>query len=512
MAVAFAVGLAVVGPSIAAGQSSQTTTETPSKPGEAPSDAPDRRPGERPLDQQAPTPPERPFIDRPATPTERVLPAPAVTPRPTDVPPAPPGPTIPSVAAPPVVASPAALGVVPTAVFEVHPSIGLSEEYSDNFLQRNEDRQSNFRTTLTPGFTLLINSPLTKGVIAYSFGLAHDSSASGDFGHFHSLLGSVTWEATPLLSLTLSDAFTRSDEPSQADRLSLRRERSTFVSNRFAAEATYRLRGLSVRPYYSNSIFSDQEETGQETVSHTLGTMVTVPLYTTNSLTGGYEYLRSTTSDTSDVTGHRLTAAVSRLLNPRTTVGLAAGLTMRDESEEAGQGDRFKIWNLSLFASRTLTGRLTLDTSLGVSMLTTDEGNRGDFGPSLSTASTLAYRFGRITAILGVDKGFSETFESGENFGVVDTEGVTGRFSYAFSPALSTSLGAFYRKNDFTGVAGGAEDGTETSWGANASVALRLRSWLDVGLLYSYTDRRDDRSEADTFTENRIQAFLRAAF
>jgi len=38
------------------------------------------------------------------------------------------------------------------ATFEFHPTLRLSEEYSDNFFQATSHSQSNFRSTLGPGF------------------------------------------------------------------------------------------------------------------------------------------------------------------------------------------------------------------------------------------------------------------------------------------------------------------------------------------------------------------------
>ncbi|MGH7391419.1 MAG: hypothetical protein ACREM3_18460, partial [Candidatus Rokuibacteriota bacterium] len=447
------------------------------------------KPTERPQERPA-TPAEPPLIERPLSPTERVLPAPPLPPRSTieapSGPPVAPGPTVPSVAVPAIAPGAAGLGLPATAVFEIHPGATVSGEYSDNFFQTSGDRRDNFRTTLSPGLTLFINSPVTKGTIAGTFSLAHDTTNS-DISVFYSLFGSVVWDATPVLSLSLSDSLTRSDESSQADRLSLRRERNTFTSNVFSAAAVYRLRSLELRPYYTLSTFF--EEGGDDTISHTVGATASLAFYSTNTLSLGYAYLDSTSSDASDVKGHQVTAALSRQLSRLFTAGVSAGLALRDESgATSGLGDRFQIWNGSLFGSYTSI-RFALDASIGYSVLAADDGATYS---GVSTASTLTYRFGRVTAILGVDSGYSETFTLGENFGVVPTTGATASLSYSFSPALSAAAGAFYRRNDLLGVIATEEDDRrEETWGATASVSFRLRSWLDLGLNYTYTDRKD---------------------
>ncbi len=456
------------------------------------------------------------MIEPPINPTERVIPAPPVPPRSTietpTGPPVAPGLTVPSVATPQLLLpGSAGAGLPPAAIFEFHPSVTLSEEYSDNFNLTHDNRTDNLRSTISPGLTLFINNPFTKGTITSSFSLTEDTSTS-DFSQFYSVAGRVVWEATPLLTLSLSDSLTHSDEPSQADRLGLRRVRETFTSNQFSTDLAYRFQSLEVRPYYRLSTFF--QDSGQNTVTNTAGTSASMALYETNTVTAGYAYGSSTTSDASDVTTHQFNVALSRQLSTQATAGIAGSLGLFHETGGGSPDQRFKIWNVSLFNSYTLTNRLTWDGSIGVSILT-PEGGGSRSGPS--TATTLSYRFAGVTAILGVDAGYSATFEAGQDFGIVKTEGVTTSVSYAFSPALSASLGAYYRHNETTGFGGagtpGANQGQkEKNWGATASISLQLQSWLNLGIQYIYTNSTDESSEGNSFTENRVQASLRAAF
>ena len=65
--------------------------------------------------------------------------------------------------------------------------------------------------------------------------------------YFHSVLGQVSWQATPRLRFTVADAFTHNDQPPEADSLGLRRERATFTSNAFSLSADYLLDRVATR-------------------------------------------------------------------------------------------------------------------------------------------------------------------------------------------------------------------------------------------------------------------------
>jgi hypothetical protein len=414
------------------------------------------------------------------------------------------------------------LAVPPTATFQLQALIILSEEYTDNFNLTESDKQSNFRTSLSPGFRLLINSPFTKGVVAYTFAPSYDT-ATEDTQFFHSLLGQVTWEATPLWRITLADALTRSDQASEADRLGLRQQRETFTSNTLSLSSEYLLGTIITRQFYRFSIFGDDD--AEQTRSHTVGLNATVPLYVTNSLTGGYEYLNSSTDERNgdqparfgdrrtsfgdDITGHRLNATFTRQVTTLRSMGLTSSYAFRTVS---GQEDSdFQLWNTSVFMNHTLPGRLTLRGSVGVSGL---HGESGSVGPNVSTATSLGYQFARLMLTLGFDRGFSETFTDGENFGVVETESVTGAVTYQFTPSLSAALNGFFRRNRFTDVSG-ESNGSDRfeNWGGTLAVSWRIWRSLLFDLSYSYIKQNgQDSSDTNSYAENRVRAGVSLSF
>jgi hypothetical protein len=400
------------------------------------------------------------------------------------------------------------------SVFVFQPSVSLSEEYTDNFDLTKTNKHSNFRTAIAPTLLFSLDSGPTKGIIAYTFTANHDSFQD-DMLYFHSVLSQISWQATPRLRFTVADAFTHNDEPTQADSLNLRRQRTTFTSNALSLNADYQIDRVETRTYYRWNIFSDTG--GSDTDTQAVGATALIPLYTENTLTLGYEYLTSHTSassgDTSqgnnqtfvgsqDVSGHQFTAAVGRKFNPLLTGGISGSYAFRDVSGAATNSGNFQLWNASLFATYG-TRPFTVTGKVGLTGLSSD--SAGSRGPDLALFTTASYAFARTVVSLALEHGFSETFEAGQNFGVVETTGATATLSYAFTTRTSATLSGYYRKTETTGIGGGEsinggpnigsnKSDVNEGVGANVTFTIGLARWLNLTLSYTYTQRFDNNT------------------
>ena len=394
-----------------------------------------------------------------------------------------------------------------TALFEFHPSFTLFEEYTDNFFRSARDRQTNWRTGAGANLTTYINGAFTKGTIATSFSASHDTIADTETNLFPSILGRIEWEATPRLSFAVTDTLTRSDEPARADRLGLRQQRNEFTSNVFEAEANWTIDQFRTREYYRLATF--QESGGNDTTSHALGASASTRIGASNTGALSYEYLDSkTTGSSRDSTthGHQLTASFSRQLTPFTNAGVSGGYNYRTFTDR-GTEDNFQTFNVSLFNNYVIPGRWSLAGNVGFSRILDDRGRTFD---SVSTTSTFTYSFARALLTLSLDRGFSETFTLGEDFGVVETQGVTASLSYPFTPLISGYGSVYYRDNKSTGIGGGRSDFNAETYGGQLSLSYRLLSWLTLALEYAYSHEK--AADGSKIIENRGRASLTAGF
>ncbi len=166
----------------------------------------------------------------PVAPTQEVPtgPPPAVPPEvpppPTEFQPPPPSlqfPLLPSVelgpATPETPLKPIPLGLAPPFQpegkwFALQLSLGVEEVFTDNAFQTNTNRQSEWSTRVTPGFSLGIDRPVAKLNLAYfpSFFISNNGVQDNAIDQFLALQGS--WQASPYVRLDLSDALTYSSQ------------------------------------------------------------------------------------------------------------------------------------------------------------------------------------------------------------------------------------------------------------------------------------------------------------
>jgi hypothetical protein len=422
----------------------------------------------------------------------------------------PPSPTIPS--GPTVILpTPPSDAARPRRLFEFHPTLGVREEYSDNFLRSERNPQANFRSMVSPGLQVLLDNGHLTGSAAYTLSAFYDTQPS-EPGLHHTLAALLAWQATPRLRLSLAEAFLESDDPARADSLELEQARRKFTSNRLSLTADYSLGTIETQAYYRRSDFTRETATTQ---SNIFGLGATASLGRIHTVTAGYEYLVSDTTsstttavpaaDGSTLTGHRVTASFSRDLTATTTAGISGAYAIRDQ-EAGNRSTSFTLRSISLFSNYILADRLILLSDIGVAQLS-DDSSSGD--PFLTSTSKVSYWLGPATLRLGIVRGFAETFGQGQDFGVVKTSGYTGSVLYRFTPLLSGEISGSYRENDFTGVGGATGRGTNTVYTAGISITYQIARWL-TGTLEAVHTHNQSSTGQNSFSENRVRASLNA--
>ena len=379
--------------------------------------------------------------------------------------------------------------------------MGLSEQYSDNFFLTAANKTSNFRTTLSPGLLVGINGPKTRGTLLTSLNVAQDSTDSfGDFSFFPSLSTAVRHDFNPRLSVSLVDTFTRSDEPALSNQFGLQQQRQTFASNTLTLSADWLLDLVATQGYVQLLTFSG----GTDTIAEMAGANVSVPLGPLVTARAGYEFSHTDTSGTDSIesTGNLVWASIGRKLGPFNTIGAWTSYSLQSF-------DSTRIWNLSLFGTYDLPGRLSFSGSLGVSVLSSDNGGTR---PVMTTNTTASYRFAKAVIAVAFYQDYNQTFLVGQNFGVTLTRSYTASFGYALTPFIDTLLRANYNQNEFTGVGNTQSSPNANTISAEASLIWRLRPWLTMVLDYTYTRYSSVASSGVAAPVNQATISLAASF
>jgi hypothetical protein len=408
-------------------------------------------------------------------------------------------------------------GTVPGATFEYHSSLTLSEEYNDNFnvTTSSQGKQSNWRTTLSPGSTILFNGAKTHGSITASTGLTYDSSTSTDsYNVYPNLSASVQHQFTPRLSLTLTDTFNRNDNPTTVDSSGLRQQRQTYISNTFGASVNWLIDLLQTQYYYRNSYFSNTgtnnttsssqgnstpntNQGDSTTTSQIFGLSASTRLGALNTVTAGYEYSISEPNGNQGSTsyGNLFTASLSHQLGTYASAGIQGSYATQTL-------DDVKIWNGSVFGTYGLPSGFSFSGSVGYSIVDSDVvSNQSGW----SGNGQVTYAHARGSMGLGVFQDYRTTYQggqlgqspvdlSGQNFGIVQTTGVTANFSYRLGPIINSFMNASYIRNSNTGIGNDKSSPNQDYFTVTGGLTWPMLRWLSMSLLgshvqYNHPDR-----------------------
>ena len=229
-----------------------------------------------------------------------------------------------------------------------------------------------------------------------------------------------------------------------------------------------------------------------DTIAHVIGTSGSMPLGPSNTISAGYQLTHTNTSGnnnsttstiggstTGSTTGNTIFGSFSRQLSLYQTAGVSSSYTWLSSDT-----DNARIWNVSLFSTYGLPSGLSLSSSIGYTQVSSD--NQDTTG-GVTTNSTLSYRWVRATISLGVFQDFRQTAVQGQNFGIVQTTGFTGSFSYVLTPFITTNAFATYTTNDATGIGNNASTPSSNTLTAGAGLNWQLLRWLAMRLQYTYT-------------------------
>jgi hypothetical protein len=194
-------------------------------------------------------------------------------------------------------------------------------------------------------------------------------------------------------------------------------------------------------------------------------------------------------------------------------VGLKGSYSLRNETGGADHTN-FRLWDVVVFSRYVLPNRLTIDSSLGITGLTS---SGQSVGPNFASTTNISYQLARTVVTVSFDSGFSETFSEGQNFGVVETQSVTGSVAYIFTPSLTGRVSGSYRRNEPTGFGNSTQSEDTKTWQGLAGLSWRIQRRLNLDLTYSYVNQAGGEGSLDgntvgNYTENRVQAAFRVIY
>ncbi|GIX49553.1 MAG: hypothetical protein KatS3mg131_3764 [Candidatus Tectimicrobiota bacterium] len=402
-------------------------------------------------------------------------------------------------------------------------AVSLAEDYSDNFFQRPDNPQEEFRTLASLNTVYRLQRERGFLSLANTLSALYEARAEEGrvaFANFALIAG----YQLPRLSLALSDSFVRDDDPQVASLAGLRRERRTFIRNRLSPQLRVALSRLTeVTLGYTNTLVINETETrgplaplfatreDDNTVGHAVSAGLTHRF--SRRLEGDFRYGFDLTDSegATDSQGHDVSLSLHYRAGRRT---ILTGRAFGALTERSRGGQDARRYGADLGLRQQLTPFLALFVSAGATVLE-QEGEDPEvflnWQVDLDGALPLL-RARQTTLTLTGRQSLTDTVAEVDNVGLVLQRSLTLTLNHAASRRLLASLFASLARTELLEAFGTSEavpDREDTVWRAGANVSYALLRAVSLSLSYAY-QRRDSNVAGADFDENRVTLSLTA--
>jgi hypothetical protein len=402
------------------------------------------------------------------------------------------------------------------------PRISIEETYDDNIDLTHTNEKSDWITTVSPGFNVVVNTQNTRLNLdvwgGRSLYLDHSSRDATRLGTTLSL----NQQVSSRLSVLASDTFARTEDPITTENgviTNVSRQREVHYSNTGQAGLSYQFGPENrVNFGYRNRLYRSESDQEQDSLGNegffTLTTWFS-PRFGTE-ITGSV--LRSTFEQPNGFTDiptedfYAYMGGVTfnyRWERSRRVYVRYQILDHRPDetSVETGTLD-YRVHQGTLGVSLPLGPHATLDADGGYFFQDVDSGD-GHNGPVFHTLLTT--RQERLTLSLGGNGGYDESYFTSENLGFAKYYEAVGSVDYQLTAPLTLSTLGSYRWEKYYNTTGLGADRTDKTWLATAGFHYVFLRYVTLSLAGTHTERSSTESDQE-FTDNRATLTLTWAY
>jgi hypothetical protein len=348
-------------------------------------------------------------------------------------------------------------------------SIGLTEKYNDNIYLTNENRKSDFITTISPGIDLSYKSMRTELMLGYHPGFNYYASHSDRNNVSHALNFGALVKFSERLTLSVKDSFIKSED------------------------------SQDIRTVYEGSL---QRNIKRQINSLSGDLAYKISPRLTSTLSGGYSDTRTSgsSSSTGDLKSYSAGLSLSYLLSERTSINANYRRSEYDYvSNDDSSSDAY-----TLGISYKLSETMTLAANGGVSRTKYDD-NTGRSSTGFTGGASLTKRFERSDFALAYNQGIMPNIENNDT---TKTRSLSLRYNRRITELLTGGLNVFYSIHE--SASGRSTDTREAGGGINFSYMLSKAAYIVLD--YNYIKHDDKITNLNDYRNHMVMLTFRYSY
>lgn len=389
------------------------------------------------------------------------------------------------------------------------PRISVSEEYTDNLFLTDSNKEHDYITTISPGFTAQILGKNSGAEISYDAGYSMYDEYDEYDNWRHDARFSGWVQMAKNTRLEVNDSFLRTEDPLiDSDIAALRAEEPEAL-----IDSTIR---RSRRTYYTNTAGINLIHQFGRADSFNLGFIHSFlenddPIYDDNERYNPYagltfwfapewgaeirgDYTKGEFDDSDDLDGWygsaRLIKRFSRHLDG--FVQYAHWVVEYD-----GNSEDFQVYNPSAGFVYTISDDISFSLEMGYAFLNIEDDDDESFMSAIGNL-TKTFRRGSIN-IIG-SAGYEGADFGAEGLGVAEFYELGGSVTYQLTRHLSGNVFGSYRNNEYIEETPEREDKITR---AGLGLEMQALEWMSLGLDYAYRTV-DSTLDIEEYDENRV--------
>ena len=388
------------------------------------------------------------------------------------------------------------------------PKLSINGEYTNNVNLSDDTEESDYITTISPGFDFEISKKIRGVKISYQPGYSEYAKHSKYNTWRHSAQFSGWTDISKRTKLEVNDSFRRSEEPISEEDTTIRKDRKSYYTNSAGINLTHQLgKSDSISMGYVYSILENEDPDIEDNAKHnpSIGFSHRFSPYLDIDARVFYikgEFDIDDKTVESDDFDHwngslQLTNKFTKYLDGFVNYA-------HTHMDFKGESEDYQIYNPSIGMSYTIDEGTSLSLDVGY-YYRDREKSESNSGITVNGNIGKTWRLKRGSINLTGSSGFSESYFGAESLGFNRYYQGQGTANYRLTKYLSSDISASYRTTEYLDVRPERED-RDTNAGLGITFRSPARWWLPVSvrLGYSYHSVDSTLSEND-YEDQRVQ-------